>query len=227
MTHPSTQIGSASGLSERDILLTLFDLGRQVASVIEFDELLQRIPELIGRLIPFDAFAVYLLDERRGDLSIAYAVGYPDASFKLQASEGIVGQDVATQQAMVLGDVSLDPHYIEVVPGMSSTIAVPLVYQAKPIGALNVLSRERDRYAERDVAILRQFAAHVATALVNARLFAQQRHDAEAFELLAEIGREVASVLDLPELLSRIGQLARRVIDYRTFGTLLLKEQTK
>ena len=121
MTQPSTQIGSASGLSERDILLTLFDLGRQVASVIEFDELLQRIPELIGRLIPFDAFAVYLLDERRGDLSIAYAVGYPDAGFKLQASEGIVGQVVATQQAMVLGDVSLDPHYIEVVPGMSST----------------------------------------------------------------------------------------------------------
>jgi phosphoserine phosphatase RsbU/P len=227
MTQPSTQIGSASGLSERDILLTLFDLGRQVASVIEFDELVQRIPELIGRLIPFDAFAVYLLDERRGDLSIAYAVGYPDAGFKLQASEGVVGQVVATQQAMVLGDVSLDPHYIEVVPGMSSTIAVPLVYQAKPIGALNVLSRERDRYAERDVAILRQFAAHVATALVNARLFAQQRHDAEAFELLAEIGREVASVLDLPELLSRIGQLARRVIDYRTFGILLLNEQTK
>ena len=39
-----------SGLSERDVLLTLFDLGRQVASVIDFEELLQRIPELIGRL---------------------------------------------------------------------------------------------------------------------------------------------------------------------------------
>jgi sigma-B regulation protein RsbU (phosphoserine phosphatase) len=230
MTQPSTQIGSgpASSLSEREILLTLFDLGRQVASVIEFDELLQQIPDLIGRLIQFDAFAVYLLDERRGDLSIGYAVGYPDhAGFRLRASEGVVGRVVATQQALVLGDVSMDPHYIEVVPGMASTIAVPLVYQAKPIGALNVLSRERDRYTERDVAILRQFAAHVATALVNARLFKQQRLDAEAFELLAEIGREVASVLDLPELLSRIGQLARRVIDYRTFGILLVNDQTK
>ena len=229
MTQPSTQIGStaASGLSERDILLTLFDLGRQVASVIEFDELLQKIPELIGRLIPFDAFAVYLLDERRGDLSIGYAVGYPDSTgFKLQVTQGIVGRVVTTQQALVLGDVSMDPHYIEVVPGMTSTIAVPLVYQAKPIGALNILSRDRDRYSDQDVAILRQFAAHVATALVNARLFAQQRLDAEAFELLAEIGREVASVLDLPELLSRIGQLARRVIDYRTFGILLLNEKT-
>ena len=30
---------------ERDILLTLFDLGRQVASVIELDELLPQWPE--------------------------------------------------------------------------------------------------------------------------------------------------------------------------------------
>ena len=67
----------------------------------------------------------------------------------------------------------------------------------------------------------------MATALVNARLFEQQRLDAEAFELLAEIGREVAAVLDLDQLLARIAQLAKRVIDYRTFGILLLNESTK
>ena len=110
---------------------------------------------------------------------------------------------------------------------MASTLAVPLVHKAKSIGALNILSRERDQYTERDAAILRQFAAHVAAALVNARLFEQQRHDAEAFETLAEIGREVAAVLDLDELLSRIAQLTRRVVDYRTFGILLLNEPTQ
>jgi sigma-B regulation protein RsbU (phosphoserine phosphatase) len=80
---------------------------------------------------------------------------------------------------------------------------------------------------ERDAAILRQFASHVSAALVNAQLFEQQRHDAEAFELLAEIGREVAAVLDLEELLARIAQLTKRVIDYRTFGILLYNEPTK
>ena len=59
------QITLGNGSSERDILLTLFDLGKQVASVVELDELLQRMPELIGRLIQFDAFAVYLLDDKR------------------------------------------------------------------------------------------------------------------------------------------------------------------
>ena len=67
-TPPPTPPRSTSA-NEQDILLTLFDLGRQVASVIDFDELLQRIPELIRRLIQFDAFAVYLLDEKRGELA--------------------------------------------------------------------------------------------------------------------------------------------------------------
>ena len=82
MTQPSSSLtpSPVSGLSERDVLLTLFDLGRQVTSVIDFDELLQRLPELIGRIIQFDAFAIYLLDEKRAELRIAYAVGYPDTS---------------------------------------------------------------------------------------------------------------------------------------------------
>lgn len=220
---PSTLSGN-----ERDILLTLFDLGRKIASVIELDELLPRIPELVGRLIPFDAFAVYLVSEKRQVFKLGYAIGYPEdaAHAELSLSDGVLGRVVATQQPLVIGDVTADPSYVSVVPGMHATLAVPLIHKSKAIGVLNVLSRERDRYSERDVAILRQFAAHVATALVNARLFAQERHDAEAFETLAEVGREMAGLLDLDRLLARIAQLGRRLVDYRTFGILLLNDKT-
>ena len=212
-------------MSERDILLTMFDLGRQVTAVLDVNELLQKTPELIRRLIPFDAFAVYLLDSKRNELSIAYAVGYPeDKSFHVRVSEGIVGRVVESQQGLVIGDVSADPHYIAVVPGMASTLAVPLIYKKKAVGALNILSRTRDQYTDQDAAILRQFAAHVAVALANARLFERERADAEAFEMLAEIGKEVAAVLDLDQLLSNIAQLTRRVVDYRTFGIMLYDE---
>lgn len=223
-----TAVPPLSG-SERDILLTLFDLGRKIASVIDLDELLPRIPELVGRLIPFDAFAVYFYREKRDDLTVGYAVGYPDdwKSLSLRPTDGLLGAVVTTQQPIVVGDVSKEPHYLPVVPGMLSTLAVPLIHKSQSIGALNVLSRERDRYSERDVVILRQFAAHVATALVNARLFERQKLDAEAFETLSEIGREVAAVLDLDELLPRIVQLAPRLVDYRTFGILLLNERTQ
>ncbi len=216
----------AAAPAEHDIVTALFDLGRQVTAVLDLDDLLPQIPRLIGRLISFEAFAVYLLDDRRGELKVAYSLGYPqrETPFRLKLGKGLVGAAVASEQPLLVNDLSADPRYVEFVPGMNSEIVVPLMHKSRPIGALNILSRHRDQFSQRDVTILRQFAAHVAIALVNARLFEQSRLDAEAFETLAEIGREVASVLDLDELFARIAQLARRVIDYRTFGILLLNE---
>lgn len=219
---------SAEPATEHEVLLTLFDLGRQVTSVLELNELLPKIPELMARLIPFDAFGVYLFDERRDNLRLEYAVGYPDrgAGFRLKAGEGVVGRAVKERQPIVVGNAAEDPHYIEVVPGMVSDLVVPIVYKSRAIGALNVLSHNPSQYGDRDVQILRQFGAHVAVAIENAQLFDQARRDADAFETLAEIGREVAALLDLDELLPRIAQLAKRVVDYRTFGILLLNEPT-
>jgi sigma-B regulation protein RsbU (phosphoserine phosphatase) len=207
--------------------MTLFDLGRQVTAVLDLDELLQKIPQLIARLISYEALAVYLLEERRNDLRIAYSVGYPESSeaVRVKLGQGLVGAAVVSEQPLLVNDVEADPRYVEFVPGMASEIVVPLVHKSRPIGALNVLSRHHDHFTERDVAILRQFAAHVAIALVNARLFERSRLDAEALETLAEIGREVASVLDLDQLFARIAQLTKRVIDYRTFGILLLNDE--
>ena len=63
--------------TDTELLSTLFDLGREVTSVLDLDELLAKIPQLIARLTRFSAFSVYLLDEKRQELRIAYAVGYP------------------------------------------------------------------------------------------------------------------------------------------------------
>jgi sigma-B regulation protein RsbU (phosphoserine phosphatase) len=214
---------------EHELVLTLFDLGRQVTAVLDFDELLRQIPRLIGRLIAFEAFAVYLLDDRRSELRLAYAVGYPEPerAVRLQPGTGLVGAAVQTERPVLVNDVTADPRYVEFVPGMHSELVVPLLHKSRPIGALNVLSRNRDHFTETDLAIVKQFAAHVAVAVVNARLYEQSRHDTDAFETLAEIGKEVASVLDVDQLFTRIAQLTRRVIDYRTFGILLVNEDNE
>ncbi|MCA1648704.1 MAG: GAF domain-containing protein [Acidobacteria bacterium] len=231
VTHgysPDTTPAAAapSGPPDHELVTTLFDLGRQVTAVLDFDELLRQIPQLIGRLIAFDAFAVYLLDERRGELRIAYAIGYPDTGLpiRLKPGTGLVWAAIASERPLLVNDLQSDPRYVEIVPGMSSDIVVPLVHKARPSGALNILSRNRDHFRASHVEIVRQFAAHVAVALVNARLYERSRRDAEAFETLAEIGREVGSVLELDELFTRIAQLAKRVIDYRTFGIMLLND---
>jgi phosphoserine phosphatase RsbU/P len=225
---PDVQAPISSRPSERDQLLTLFDLGRQVTSVLELGELLQRIPELIARLISFDAFAVFLLDHRTETLRVAYSVGYPEdeaQALRLTVGEGLIGAAVAGREAILVHDLSRDPRYIAVVPDMRSEIVVPLFHKSRPIGALNILSHTLHAFTQEDVALVRQFGVHVGVALENARLFERERRDAEAFETLAEIGREFSSILDLDELLTRVAQLTRRVVDYRTFGILLIDEE--
>ena len=69
---------STTPATPTDTLTALFALGRDVTSVLDLDELLPKIPELIGRLTKFQAFAVYLLDEPRQELRVAYSVGYPE-----------------------------------------------------------------------------------------------------------------------------------------------------
>src|SRR6185437_4403803 len=107
---------------EHEMLTTLFDLGRQVTAVLDLDELLAQIPIYIRRLIEFDAFAVYLLDERRSALRVAYAVGYPESggAIRLAPGQGLVGAAVDSQMPLLVNDVANDPRYVGVVPGMAA-----------------------------------------------------------------------------------------------------------
>ena len=219
-----------SAQREQEMLTTLIDLGRQVTAVLDFEELVAQIPKLIARLIEFDAFAVYLLDERRAELRVAYSTGYPPrpegaSALRLKPGEGLVGAAVISQMPLLVNDVAGDDRYVDIVPGMCSELVVPLLHKKRSIGALNILSHRKDQFTASDVELLRQFAAHVSVGIVNARLFERSRSDAEAFETLAEIGRDVAAVLDLDELFARIAQSMRRVIDYRTFGIWLLNAE--
>lgn len=215
--------------TDEQLLTTLFDLGRQVTSVLNQDELLQRIPQLISRLTEFTAFAAYLVDERRGDLTIAYAIGYPEdkvRTVRLKKGQGIVGAAVVEGQPIRVHDVLADPRYVELVPGTRSELVVPLRRKGKVLGALNLLSPVVAQFTELDETILRQFAAAAAVAIENARLFESERQYGEMLETLAEIGREVSSILDPDALLTRLAQLTKRLIDYRTLGILLVNPAT-
>ena len=215
--------------TESELLSTLFDLGREVTAVLDLEELLAKIPQLIARLTRFSAFSVYLLDEKRQELRIAYAVGYPaDATtMRLRVGQGVVGAAVQEGRPILVNDIRQEPRYMGPLRNMLSQLAVPMRRKGKVVGALNLLNEVEGAFTDQDEALLRQFAAHVAVAIENARLFRSERQYVDTLETLAEIGREMSSILDLDALLTRIASLTKRLIDYRTFGILLLNETTQ
>ena len=215
--------------TDTELLSTLFELGREVTSVLDLADLLEKIPQLIARLTRFSAFSVYLLDEAMQELHVAYAVGYPQdvvRTLRLKVGQGVVGAAVEQGRPILVNDISQEPRFSGPLRNMMSQLAVPMRRKGRVIGALNLLSEHPGAFTDQDEALLRQFAAHVAVAIENARLFRTERQYAETLETLAEIGREMSSILDLEVLLTRIASLTKRVVDYRTFGILLLNEAT-
>ena len=222
--------GPGRPASDTELLSTLFDLGREVTSVLDLEELLAKIPQLIARLTRFSAFSVYLLDEKRQELRIGYAIGYPEGvapTLRLKVGQGVVGAAVLEGRPILVNDIRREPRYMGPLRNMLSQLAVPLRRKGKVIGALNLLEATEGAFTDQDEALLRQFAAHVAVAIENARLFRSERQYVDTLETLAEIGREMSAILDLDVLLTRIASLTKRLIDYRTFGILLLNEQSR
>ncbi len=229
MTEPAATPAPVAPPNIRELVITLFELGREITAVLNLDELLHKIPQLIARITKFQAFAVYLLDPRGEELSIAYAVGYPDDvvwTLRVKVGEGLVGTAVAEGQPILVNDVHADPRYREAVPGSNAELVVPLRRKGRVIGALNLLSHTKGQFTEIDEMLLRQFGAHVAVAIENARMFEHEREYTGTLETLSEIGREFGAILNLDELLTRIAKLTRRLIDYRTFGLLLVNERS-
>src|SRR5215212_10731534 len=96
------------GATDSELLSTLFELGREVTSVLDLEELLAKIPQLIARLTRFSAFSVYLLDEKRQELRIGYAVGYPEdvvATVRLRVGQGVVGAAVEEGRPILVNDI--------------------------------------------------------------------------------------------------------------------------
>ncbi|MEI6669499.1 MAG: GAF domain-containing protein [Acidobacteriota bacterium] len=213
--------------SDRQMLTTLFALGREVSSVLDLDELFGKLPDLISRVTDYHAFAVYLLDEERGDLHIAFATGYPEGAkqLRLKRGQGLVGAAVEAARPLLANDVTTDSRYIEAVPGTRAELVLPLRRKGHTIGALNLLSRNVGEFTPAEVETLRNFASAAAVAIENARLFATERRYADTLEALEQIGRDFASTLDLDELLKRIARTIKRIIDYRTFGILIVDDE--
>ena len=84
--------------------------------------------------------------------------------------EGLSGWVSQHGQPVICGDLSKDPRYKEVFPGIRSGIYVPLKNKSGTIGCLSVESLENNAFNKADEWLLTTLATQAASALQNARL---------------------------------------------------------
>ncbi len=211
---------------ERSELLDfLLEVSAVTTSTLELDQLLPNVAEIVQKVLPYDLFAILLYNEKRQDLRIRYGVGHREEVIRnvsLALGEGITGTAAARREPVLVGDVRTDPRYLNTVDAVRTELAVPMTARGKLVGVIDLQSTRVNAYTEYDRALLRLIAARVAIAIDNARLYRRVDRQNRTLKMLANISRELSSILDLNELLGKIASTVRELINYDAFSILYI-----
>ena len=203
----------------------LLEVSDVMSTSLDLDTTLRRVAEVVRKVIDYEIFAILLLNEKTQELRFRFQVGYP-AEFaersRIKVGEGVIGQAVQLGQAILIDDVTQDPRYIAAVPNVCSELAVPLITKNRVIGVIDLEARHPNYFNEEHKRLLTLIASRMAAGIENAQLYTRTTKQARILLLLNEIARELTSILNLDELLGRIAELLRRLIDYQMFSILLL-----
>src|SRR2546421_9911497 len=180
-------------------------------------------------IIDYEIFAILLLNERTQELRIRFQIGHtPEIErLKIRVGEGITGMAVERRSSVPVEDVRNEPRYITANPSVRSELAVTLMAKKRVIGVIAIQASKERYFTDEHSRILTLVASRIATAIENARLYTRVSRQAQTLTVLNEISREITSILDLDDLLERIGQLLKRVIEFQMFTILLWNDRTE
>jgi phosphoserine phosphatase RsbU/P len=195
-------------------------------TTLDLNTLLERTASLVRAVIDYKIFAILLINDRTQELRMRFQIGHkPEVErLRIRMGHGVVGQVAQTRQPMLLNDVRQEKNYIDANPEVRSELAVPLIRKNRVIGVIDIQAEQLNYFKPEHLHLLNLTASRIAGAIENARLYTRVSRQAQTLQVLNEISREITSILDPDELLERVGQLIRRIIDYQMFSIWLVDE---
>ena len=203
-------------------LTVLNEIATELTSILDLDALLERVGQLLRRLIDYQMFTIMLLDTKGEVLITRYAwrFGYAQVpSRRIPITSGLVGAAVREWRLVNVPDVRKDPRYLAMNPETRSELIVPLFYKGRIIGVLDLEHTRVGFFHEEHERVLTTLAAQVAIAIENARLYQAVSRQERQLELDITMAREVQLRLlppTAPEL--KNAEIAVRFLPARTIG---------
>src|SRR5579885_1063820 len=208
-----------------ELLDFLLDVSRILAETLDLDKMLENVATIVKEVVPYDLFAILLWSERTQGLSIRYSIGHRQEvvrSLNVPLNEGITGIAAATRTPILVDDVTKDPRYLNAVDAVRSELAVPMSARGKLVGVIDLQSTRLNAYTEQDRSLIRLIATRVASSLDNARLYRRVERQNRTLRTLAHLSQQFASILDLDELLGKIAEATRVLMNFDAFSIYLV-----
>ena len=203
-------------------LLLLNEIARELTSILNLDELLQRIADLLSRIIDYQMFSILLLDPEENKLQHRFTKRFNEnihLKHDIPLGRGIVGAAAEEKAAILVPDVSKDPRYIALNAETHSELVVPLIYKEKVIGVLDLEHTRRNYFTEDHKRTLTTLAAQIAIAIENAQLYEQIARQEQRLERDLKLARELQFRL-LPQTLPTCAnlELSAKFVPARAIG---------
>jgi PAS domain S-box-containing protein len=201
-----------AGRRQREAEL-LADVVRSVNASLDLATVLRRIAESARDVCRSDMAFIALRDP---DSDTCVFRQWPGArydeyqSFRIRPGQGASGLVLASGRPFrtdrYLEDRRIGPEFQTVarIEDLRAYMAVPITIEGRVEGFFSVANRDDRLLTERDEQILLRLADHAAVAIHNARLFADNAARRQEAEALSELGRAVASSLDLRKILALV-----------------------
>jgi sigma-B regulation protein RsbU (phosphoserine phosphatase) len=203
-------------------LEVLNEIAVELTQILDLDPLLERIGQLLRRLIDYQMFTIMLVDSRGERLITRYAWRFGHASTpsrSLPINTGLVGAAVSEWRLINVPDVRKDPRYHMINPETRSEMIVPLFYKNRVIGVLDLEHIRPGYFHERHERTLTTLAAQIAIAIENARLYSQVVRHEQQLERDLSMARQVQLRL-LPSTvpIHEHAEFAARFLPARSIG---------
>jgi phosphoserine phosphatase RsbU/P len=182
-------------------LTVLNEIAMELTSILDLDPLLERVGQLLRRLIDYQMFTIMLLDPKGETLITRYAwrFGYSHAPLRrIPITSGLVGASVREWRVINVPDVRKDARYLAMNPETRSEMIVPLFHKGRIIGVLDLEHTRTNFFNEEHERMLTTLAAQIAIAIENARLYQAVTRQERQLERDINMAREVQLRL-LPE----------------------------
>lgn len=199
----------------------LAEIGRVISSSPHIDEIYEKFGEQVRRLVPWDRITVVSVDVGSATERIAYVAGVELEGLVPGTVEPLAGNpvgDAVTGRTGLILNRQLMGRYRLLEPnlagGLISLLCVPLIWRDQPIGALVLQSLHEDAYSARDLSIAERVGAQIAGAIANAQLHEVIKRHAVEREVIAEIGRIIASSLHIEDVHKEFAGAVRSLISF-------------
>ena len=174
----------------------LYDVSRELTSILDREELLRRVAQRVKRLVDYHVFTVMLWNEASQHLESVFSQRYEDphpVRLRMALNEGITGTAAAERRAVRVNDVMNDPRHITCELGLDagSELVIPLLLQDRLIGVLDLESTEKNAFTEQHERMLATLGSYIAVALENARLYEEARENQVRLQEDLNTAREI------------------------------------